>query len=208
MNATGFWWILLAIALYGALHSLLASNRVKRAAAKAWGERAYRRYYRLLFSVTGAITLLPALALIALFPDQTIYAIPTPWRWLTLALQAAALVGLAVGVLQTGALSFVGLRQLFEPDAPTARFGTEKLVVTGLYRWVRHPLYTCSLILLWLMPVMTWNLLAFNLGVTVYLLVGAYFLEEPKLIEQFGPAYEEYRRKTPMILPGLKIGPF
>lgn len=208
MNSTGFWWILLAAGLYGALHSLLAANRVKRAAERAWGERAYRRYYRLVFSVVGGAATLPLLALLAALPDQPIYAIPDPWRWLMFGLQGAAVLGLAAGVLQTGALSFVGLQQWLAPDAPLQAFGVEKLVVTGLYRWVRHPLYTCSLALLWMVPVMSWNWLALSIGFTVYILVGAYFFEEPKLIQQFGAAYVDYRRITPMIIPGLKIGPF
>ena len=204
MNATGFWWILLAIGLYGALHSLLASLLIKRGAVRVWGERAYHRAYRLFYSILGAVTLLPVLALLTFLPDQLLYTIPAPWLWLALALQGVALVGMVVGILQTGALSFIGIQQWMAPDAPLQRFGEEKLVVTGLYRWVRHPLYTCILAALWLIPVMTWNWLALCIGCTVYMLVGAYFFEEPKLIEQFGAAYLAYRRETPMIIPGLK----
>ncbi|MFN7037866.1 MAG: methyltransferase family protein, partial [Bellilinea sp.] len=72
----------------------------------------------------------------------------------------------------------------------------------GLYRWVRHPLYTCSLLFLWLMPVMSWNLLALNLGVTLYFIIGSRF-EEDKLLDEFGEAYAEYRRRTPAFLPRL-----
>ena len=74
----------------------------------------------------------------------------------------------------------------------------------GLYRWVRHPLYTCSLLLLWLVPTMTWNLLALAIGLTVYILMGIVF-EERKLLREFGPAYAEYRRRTPGLIPFLKI---
>jgi methanethiol S-methyltransferase len=74
---------------------------------------------------------------------------------------------------------------------------------TGLYRYVRHPLYTCSILILWLVPVMTVNLLAFNLGATLYMTIGAFF-EERKLVREFGGEYEAYRRHTPMLVPGLK----
>jgi protein-S-isoprenylcysteine O-methyltransferase Ste14 len=33
--------------------------------------------------------------------------------------------------------------------------------------------------------------------------IGA-LLEERKLVEQFGAAYEDYRRRTPMLIPFLK----
>jgi len=69
-------------------------------------------------------------------------------------------------------------------------------VLTGLYRWVRHPLYTAGLLFIWLIPVMTANLLALNIGLTIYLITGALF-EERKLVREFGEAYIEYRKVTP-----------
>jgi protein-S-isoprenylcysteine O-methyltransferase Ste14 len=170
-------------------------------AARVFGGRAYRRFYRLFFSVTGALTALPLLILVVLLPDQTLYAIPAPWAYGTLLMQGLAVVVLLVGVLQTGALSFVGLRQALSGD--TVSQAHERLVTGGLYRWVRHPLYTASLLLIWLVPVMTWNILALNLGLTAYLLVGSIF-EERKLVQQFGKAYEEYRSRTPRIVPGVR----
>lgn len=198
MNATGFWWVLLSIALYGILHSILASRRFKGFVERQVGRARFQRYYRLFFAAAGGVTFLPSLAFTALLPDQVIYAIPTPWRVFTMLVQAAALVGLAVGVMQTGALVFLGISQAINGPAP------EKLVTGGLYRWVRHPLYTCSLLFLWLAPVMTWNLLALNLGVTAYLWIGGIF-EERKLAAQYGAEYEEYRKRTPRIIPGIKI---
>jgi protein-S-isoprenylcysteine O-methyltransferase Ste14 len=51
---------------------------------------------------------------------------------------------------------------------------------------------------------MTFNLLALNLGLTLYIIIGAYF-EERKLLLEFGGAYTEYRQKTPMLIPGLRL---
>lgn len=205
MNNTGFWWVLLATVLYGVLHSVLASEQVKRLAEQRLGLNFTRRWYRLLFVIIVSVTLLPVLALIVFLPDGRLYAIPVPWAWLTIFVQVAALIILVTGVVQTGAMSFLGIRQWLDSDAMIRGPRPEKLIVTGLYRWVRHPLYTATLLLLWLMPVMSWNLLAANLGFTIYILVGAYFFEEPKLVTQFGEAYVQYRRKTPMIIPGLKL---
>jgi protein-S-isoprenylcysteine O-methyltransferase Ste14 len=73
-------------------------------------------------------------------------------------------------------------------------------VVRGLYRWVRHPLYTAGLVLIWLTPVMTLNIFSLNLGLTIYLVVGA-LIEERKLVREYGEAYEEYRKRTPMLIP-------
>jgi protein-S-isoprenylcysteine O-methyltransferase Ste14 len=200
MNGTGFPWILLACALYGVVHSLLAALWVKNRARRALGGAAYARFYRLFFSIMGGVTFLPILALVALLPDRPIYAVPAPWSVLMVVLQAAAVAGIAVGVLQTGAMRFVGIQQVFRPAAQEA---SETLITGGLYRLVRHPLYTFSMLFLWLTPVMTWNILALNLGLTAYMLAGSIF-EEHKLVEQFGQAYLDYRRRTPRIIPGIK----
>jgi protein-S-isoprenylcysteine O-methyltransferase Ste14 len=79
-----------------------------------------------------------------------------------------------------------------------------QLVTHGLYRVVRHPLYTFSLLFLWLTPTMSVNSLTLYLGATLYILVGAYF-EERKLLRDFGTAYADYKRKTPMLIPGLRF---
>ena len=53
-----------------------------------------------------------------------------------------------------------------------------------------------------LLPVMTINLLALNLGLTLYIVVGAVF-EERKLVREFGDVYVEYQRRVPMLVPFL-----
>jgi protein-S-isoprenylcysteine O-methyltransferase Ste14 len=40
----------------------------------------------------------------------------------------------------------------------------------------------------------------------MYFIVGSYH-EEKLLIEQFGPAYLEYRKEVPRIFPGLPFPP-
>jgi protein-S-isoprenylcysteine O-methyltransferase Ste14 len=69
---------------------------------------------------------------------------------------------------------------------------------------VRHPLYLFGLLILWLTPFMTANMLVVYIGLTIYLLVGAYF-EERKHSHEFGMPYLEYKSRTPMFIPGLNI---
>lgn len=94
-------------------------------------------------------------------------------------------------------LLFVGLRQLFE-----GKERSSQLVTHGLYRWVRHPLYTAGLLFIWLTPVVSQNSLVVFIAATVYIIVGALF-EERKLKREFGAAYAEYKAITPMFVPGL-----
>jgi protein-S-isoprenylcysteine O-methyltransferase Ste14 len=195
---TEFLLILGVVLLYGALHSWLASLWMKRRARHMFGTHA-DRWFRLLYNSIAVLTFLPVLALPVVLPDHRLYRIPSPWSWLAAAGQVLAAVTLVVGLLHTDVWEFFGLRQaLFGPPAKPP-----DLVVGGLYRWVRHPLYSAGLAFVWLMPVMTRNLLALCLGVTVYIFLGAW-LEERKLLVDFGQAYENYRRKTGMIIPGVR----
>jgi protein-S-isoprenylcysteine O-methyltransferase Ste14 len=194
-----FWIILLAVFSYGLLHSILASSRVKAQAHRSFGPQT-EHWYRLAYNFIAIITLLPILLLPILLIDEQIYRIPLPWVILTLALQLVAIVILVLGVRQTGTTSFIGLSQLLLPEDTSP----PRLVTDGLYRYVRHPLYTCGLVIIWLTPIMTWNLLALIIGLTGYILIGAYF-EERKLLLEFGDAYAEYRQRTPMLVPGLRI---
>ena len=79
------------------------------------------------------------------------------------------------------------------------------MVIGGLYRFVRHPLYTFSLLVLWLSPSMTVNTLIVYAALTIYILIGAVF-EERKLLRQFGQEYAHYKSVTPMLIPGFKMG--
>ena len=89
---------------------------------------------------------------------------------------------------------FLGLRQLGEPSSIDST-STAQLVTTGLYRIVRHPLYTFSLIALYLTSPMSVNWLAFAVSCNVYFYLGSIF-EERKLVREFGDAYRAYQRQS------------
>jgi protein-S-isoprenylcysteine O-methyltransferase Ste14 len=73
-------------------------------------------------------------------------------------------------------------------------------VVRGPYRWVRHPLYSCVLVLFWANPDLTIDRLLFNILWTVWIYVGA-MLEERDLTREFGAAYRQYQKSVPMLIP-------
>ena len=194
-------FIFLAVLLDGFIHSVLAALQTK-AIARQWFGKHTDRWYRLFFNLFGFFSFLPVLALPPTLPDSVLYRIPAPWSYLAMTGQFGAVLMLMVGLLQTDTLSFMGIRQLVTIPQYLKE---ETLVITGLYRWMRHPLYTAGMLFIWLTPVMTINWLALYVGVTLYTLVGAYY-EERKLVKMFGRAYEDYRKRTPMLIPGLKWG--
>jgi protein-S-isoprenylcysteine O-methyltransferase Ste14 len=172
--------------------------RFKSYLRRTFGDN-FMKFYRLLYNIFAVVSILPALYLIVVLPDHVLYQVPTPWSYMMRAGQVISVLLLAVATLQTDVLSFVGLRQLIEEE----RKGD--LVVNGLYRFVRHPLYTFSLGILWLSPSMTVNSFIVYAALTVYILIGIAF-EERKLLREFGQEYAAYKSMTPMLLPGIKLG--
>jgi len=78
----------------------------------------------------------------------------------------------------------------------------QKLVTTGVYRYIRHPLYLGELCRNIGIP------LFFNslMGLKIILLGNLFLLirvgiEEEMLVEEFGEEYIEYRKKTKRIIP-------
>ena len=134
------------------------------------------------------------------------------WRWG----DAAGPVGLTVAVRVLGALLIAaGLPVLV---AAFVRFVTEglgtpapvappeRLVVGGLFRYVRNPMYvavTATILgqglLLWQPVLLIYGLVA---GLAMFTFVKVY--EEPHLTEQFGEPYREYRRRVPGWWPRLR----
>jgi protein-S-isoprenylcysteine O-methyltransferase Ste14 len=187
----------LFLVFYTLAHSLLASLPVKSWTRRILGPAA-DRWYRLIYNLLAGLTLLPLLPLLALLPDQILYIVPAPWRWLMVGGQVLALVGLGIAFLQSAPLYFAGLMQLLAPEPPK----TGLFIVTGLHRWMRHPLYSFSILLIWLTPAMTVNLLVTYVFFTLYFYIGSMH-EESRLVAEFGEAYKEYQRHAPRLIPRL-----
>ncbi len=85
-------------------------------------------------------------------------------------------------------------------DAP------KKLVVKGLYRYVRNPMYTgvLSLILGWATMYNSYELLKYAILMWVIFYMVVLIYEEPMLKRQFGESYERYRKSVRRWLPGRR----
>lgn len=81
---------------------------------------------------------------------------------------------------------------------------TVNLVTSGIYRYIRHPMYSSLLLLAWGAFFKHFSLPAMVLiAVTTVFLVIAGIIEEKENLAFFGPTYREYRKTTKMFLPFL-----
>jgi protein-S-isoprenylcysteine O-methyltransferase Ste14 len=72
-----------------------------------------------------------------------------------------------------------------------------QLITTGMYGYVRHPVYFFLLCGIWLVPLMTVGHMILAAGLTLYIVVAVNLFEEAKLIEEFGESYRKYQRDVP-----------
>lgn len=89
------------------------------------------------------------------------------------------------------------------PDAQLLAFErTTKLVTSGVYRYIRHPLYSSLLLLTWGIffkdPSLPGELLAIT--ATLFLIITAR-MDERECLETFGADYQGYMKRTKMFIP-------
>jgi methanethiol S-methyltransferase len=174
------------LCLFGLQHSGMARPAFKRLFVRVIPKTLERSAYAALSGL-----LLLALPIVwQPIPGAVIYCLPDA----VVLVPLAAGAGLALINARHDHASLFGLRQAW--SIPVA----DHLEVGGPYRFVRHPLMACLLVFLWGQPTMTPTLLLLNAGLTGTILLGV-TLEERDLRRTFPQAYDDYRRRVPMLLP-------
>lgn len=92
-----------------------------------------------------------------------------------------------------------------EPGSPLfACENTENLVTTGVYRFIRHPMYSSLLFLAWGAMLKVPSVLTVALaGVATAALIATAKIEERENVARFGDEYREYRKRTRLFVPFL-----
>ncbi len=192
--------ILILFALYGLVHSVLASKRIKILFKKTFGELI--AFYRLLYNLFAIFTLY----LIYEFspkPHFVIYDLSYPYDLIVLIPQFLALAGVVWAVNYICFKEFLGFAQIkrFLNKEYKSELDEElTLVIKGPYRFTRHPIYFFSIVFLLFRPTMDLFYLTFFVCIVIYFYIGSYF-EEKKLTEHFGNFYLEYKKSVPRIFP-------
>jgi protein-S-isoprenylcysteine O-methyltransferase Ste14 len=145
-----------------------------------------------------------------------IVAVAVPW-WISGWRMSEPLLGF-VGFRLIGALLIAcGLPVLLDSFARFAFEGlgtpapvapTEHLVTTGLYRYVRNPMYMAVSLLIFGQGVFLANRAVLRYGVAVCIGFAAFvwFYEEPTLRRTFGSEYEEFCANVPRWIPRRRTG--
>lgn len=171
---------------FGLAHSLLAGDVLKR---------AFGAGYRLAFNLIAVVHMAGVFAVgawllgpVAAPPTSLTVLHLVGWAMLLIALRDYDL-GLFSGLKQLRAAQ--AGQPLTDDDGP--------LVVEGLHRYVRHPLYVGAFVILWSGAYGALGVATAAWGST-YLLLGTWS-EERRLSARFGDDYAAYRKQVPAFLP-------
>lgn len=180
------------LAAFGLVHSLMARPACKCKLYRTVPHRLERSIYTL---VSGAL-----LVMIVVFwmpMTAPLWTIHSPIGLIVIyGLFAFGNLLLIWAIQSIDRWHFFGLRQAFSALPQEPAFS-----MCGPYRYVRHPIQTGLIMVLWATPAMTAGHALLASVLTLYSVVATLFLEERDLAKSLGNAYEDYRRKVPALLP-------
>ena len=188
--------LILFWSLYFVIHSLLASEFVKKWFSQRMGK--HFRFYRLLYNLLS----IGGFAVIWLFQKEMIQnRLFEASEAISITGKVLIGLGILLGVLaffQYRWKEFVGIDQI----RSSHKQSNTGLVISGFNNHVRHPLYFAGILILigYLMITPTFQALIFVSITLIYLVVGTK-LEEKKLVDQFGEEYKAYQKRVKMLIP-------
>ena len=179
--------------MFALVHSLTAADFCKRRASAA-GVAAH--HYRLFYSLLALLLSVSWFALAHALPDAPLFTLRGAPEWIARALQITGLVILLQSFRAFDAGIFLGFRPMPEDGEPFS--------AQGIYRHLRHPMYSGVMLLLLASPRQSVNSLNLALVVSLYFIIGARF-EEKRMLAMH-PSYADYCRRTPRFIPWRAIG--
>ena len=196
MNETIF-RILAALVLFTGVG---ISSYYRRKADRDSGEKISRKadgtFFMNLIRIGGLI----------LWLSPLVYLINPAWMaWSKLGLpEGVRWLGVVLGILCTAGIYwlFSSIGSGITPTSATRK--EHKLVTSGPYRWVRHPLYTVGTSLFIALGLIADNWFIILLGMLAFVAMASRApKEEANLIEKFGDEYREYMKRTGRYFPKL-----
>ena len=193
-----FLWDLGLLLQFPLLHSFLLSRRGQSWLGLLAPKWAARDLVTTLFTMAASLQMLALYVLWAPLGRvwwqaeglaKVVLSVAYGASWLVLA-KAMADAGLAS---QTG---FLGWSSLFRGRAP--RYGP--MPETGLFRWVRQPIYLGFVLIVWSVPVWTPDQLCLAILFTTYCLLGPK-MKEARYSQRYGQRFVDYKARVPYSLP-------
>jgi methanethiol S-methyltransferase len=188
--------LILLWSVYCILHSLMASSGFKQKLVSLLGTRF--KYYRLFYTLFAFLFLV--FIVYYQFNIETSRAFESSYYTRL----AGILVGISGLIIMITCIKkyFMSLSGLLSLVKETS-YNT--LIITGIHKYVRHPLYLGTFGFIWgaFLCYPFWTILIADTIITLYTLIAIRF-EEDKLVKEYGKSYKEYQQRVPKLIPSFK----
>ncbi|ODS31484.1 MAG: NnrU protein [Candidatus Scalindua rubra] len=188
---------------FGFVHSITISYFFREKLIKYIGITFETYFYRIVYNLISLITY----SNIVYFVNNSaeIFLIPQPLRYIFIIISFIGFLIAAIAFFQTDALEFLGIKQVWrfftkEKESSKKLFGYDKLVVNGMFRFVRHPMYFGVSLVFLFNPFISTLTLTDRICAVSYLVIGTYF-EEKRMLRVFGTEYKFYKENVPRFIP-------
>lgn len=177
---------------------IVAYHRIKAHASREPLDRLQEGLFILATLRPMALVFFVSAAIYLVNPSRMAWSairLPMWLRWCGIAIMASG------GVLMFWTLRSLGTN--LTDTVVTRKIHT--LVVTGPYKWVRHPFYDSAALLLIAISLVAANWFMFATGAAVFTLLAIRVVrEESRLVARFGDDYREYVARTNRFLPTVR----
>lgn len=182
----------LLVSLFGLQHSSMLRGPLKSALSLFLPESYHRSVY-----VCASALCLYVMYFFWIPMTEIVWSTTNSWAILVICgLMLFSICGVMFSLLKLNPILFLGI-------VKEKRRAPGKLVTSGLYGFVRHPIYTFSLMLLWVTPRLSVGHLLLASMFSAYVVYAVATFEEPDLVKEFGPEYVEYMKTTPRFMPSI-----
>jgi protein-S-isoprenylcysteine O-methyltransferase Ste14 len=186
---------------YCALHSYLISIRFTSLMSRLL--KKYYAFYRLFYVLISLILLIPLINYSAQNNDMVIITYGPILNVIRYVLISGSLLMFFWAFFfDYDSLSFFGIRQILSLGKQTNTNPIKEIKRKGLLGIMRHPMYLALIIFLWCQTHRMSDIIG-NTILTIYIVIGTW-LEERKLVLEFGNTYIAYQREVPMLIPFTK----
>lgn len=156
-------------------------------------------YHGAVYTICSGIVLL----IVIIFWQKSAYVLAEPkgtFRWLLHGIFFVSLAGFLWGTRALGSFDTFGINPILDYLRGTKPASPIPFTIRGPYRWVRHPLYFFSILMIWSCPNLSLDRLLFNVLWTIWIIIGT-ILEERGLASFFSKEYIDYQKEVPMLIP-------
>ena len=179
------------------LHSAMISASVIDFFKNHFGPRF--RFYRLFFNLIAILTLIPVALFANSIRTQAIFHWNGYMRIGQVLVLVIAFLLFFLGGLNYDVRQFLGIKQIKKGTSNKAITASGELDTSGVLGITRHPWYLATILLIWARQLEV-SVILVNIILTSYLIVGTY-LEEKKLVREFGEKYLIYQKRVSMLIP-------